>query len=151
MNFARAQTGRIEVEQPWTRATSARAQTAVGYLIVHNRGRSEDRLLSASSPLARSVEMHDSGVDANGVMRMRPIEGGVAVPAGGDLRFTPDDGRHLMLVGPTRAFARGERIPLVLNFEKVGLVEIALAVEAAGARAPATGDGGHAGHGPASR
>jgi copper(I)-binding protein len=44
-----------------------------------------------------------------------------------------------MLVGPTRAFARGERIPLVLNFEKAGLVEVALAVEAAGARAPATG------------
>jgi copper(I)-binding protein len=43
---------------------SARAQTAVGYLIVRNQGRSADRLLSASSPLARAVEMHDSGVDA---------------------------------------------------------------------------------------
>lgn len=153
-SFARAQTARIEVEQPWTRATSARAQTAVGYLIVHNRGRSEDRLLSGSSPLARSVEMHDSGVDANGVMRMRPIEGGVAVPAGGDLLFTPDGGRHLMLVAPIRAFVRGESIPLVLNFEKAGLVEVALAVEAAGARGPAADDGGHAGHaphGPASR
>jgi copper(I)-binding protein len=148
---AYAQTGQTEVAEAWSRATSSGAPTAGGYLVVHNRGGADDRLVSASSPLARAVEMHSSNVDANGVMRMRPIEGGLVVPSGGELRLTPDGGRHLMLIAPTRAFQGGERLPLVLTFEKAGPVEVSLVVEAPGARGPAAGHAGHGAHGSAPR
>lgn len=46
-----------------------------------------------------------------------------------------------MLVGPTRALARGERVPLTLRFERAGEVRVELWFRSCGARQPA-----HAGH-----
>lgn len=142
----------IEIERAWTRATGPTAQTAVAYVAVRNRGAAPDRLVSASSPEARAVEMHETTMEG-GVMRMRPVEGGIVVPPGGLVRLEPDGGGvHLMLVGPTRAFARGERVPLTLTFERAGGVQVEMTVEAAGARRPAAEGGhGHGEHTPGSR
>ncbi|WP_431269255.1 copper chaperone PCu(A)C [Dankookia sp. P2] len=141
----------IEVERAWTRATGPTAQTAIAYVALRNRGAAPDRLLSASSPDARAVEMHETTMEG-GVMRMRPVEGGVAVPPGGIVRLEPDGGGvHLMLVGPTHPFARGERVPLTLTFERAGDVRVEMTVEAAGARRPAAAGGGHGDHAPGGR
>lgn len=132
----------VEVERAWTRATGASAQTAVAYMAIRNRGTLPDRLVSAFSAEARAVELHETAME-HGVMRMRPIQGGVTLPPGELVRLEPDGGgMHLMLVGPTRAFARGERVPLTLRFERAGDVGVEMSVEAAGARRPAA-DGGH--------
>jgi periplasmic copper chaperone A len=143
-----ARAGAIEVERAWTRATGQTAQTAVAYLAIRNRGAAPDRLVSASSPEARGVELHDTTME-DGIMRMRPVQGGVTIPPGGSLRIEPDGGgTHLMLVGPRRAFARGERVPVVLTFERAGDVRVEMMVEAAGARRPATQDHHHGSHTP---
>ncbi|MCO6416133.1 copper chaperone PCu(A)C [Siccirubricoccus sp. KC 17139] len=140
----------IEVERAWTRSTGPTAQTAVAYVAIRNRGTAPDRLVSASSPEARVVEMHETTMEG-GVMRMRPVQGGVAVPPGGVVRLEPDGGGvHLMLVGPRHAFGRGERVPLTLTFERAGNVSVEMTVEAAGARRPAAEHGGH-GHGDHTR
>jgi copper(I)-binding protein len=81
----------IEVERAWTRATGPTARTAVAYVALRNRGTAPDRLVSASSPEARAVEMHETTMEG-GVMRMRPIEGGVAVPPRVVVRLEPDGG-----------------------------------------------------------
>jgi copper(I)-binding protein len=113
---------------------------------IQNRGAAPDRLLSASSPDARAVELHETPMDG-GVMRMRPVQGGVAVPPGGIARLEPDGGGvHLMLVGPKHAFGRGERVPLTLTVARAGDGRVEMTVEAAGARRPAAEDSGH-GHG----
>jgi copper(I)-binding protein len=92
-----------------------------------------DRLVAAETPRVRSVELHEMTM-TDGIMRMRPIAGGIAIPAGQEVRLAPG-GAHLMLVGPQGGFAQGARIPLTLVFERAGRIEVALAVEAAGARA----------------
>ena len=138
--------GEIEIERAWTRATGPTAQTAAAYVAIRNRGRVPDRLISAASPEVRAVELHDTTMD-EGIMRMRPVQGGVVIPPGGNLRIEPDGGgKHLMLVGPKHAFGRGERVPLILTFERAGDVRVEMTVEAAGARRPAAEGGGH-GHG----
>ncbi|NOG73633.1 copper chaperone PCu(A)C [Roseicella sp. DB1501] len=141
----------IEVERAWTRATGPSAQTAVAYLAIRNRGTAPDRLVSAASPDARVVEMHETTMEG-GVMRMRPVQDGVAIPPGGVVRLEPDGGGvHLMLVGPRHAFARGDRVSLTLTFERAGDLRVEMAVEAAGARRPAAGGGGHGEHMPGGR
>lgn len=137
---ASAQPSDIAVSQAWTRAAGATAPTAAGYMTLRNRGASPDRLVGAETPAARAVEIHEQRME-DGVMRMRPLPGGIALPPGETVTLGPG-GLHLMLVGPTRAFARGERVPLTLRFERAGEVAVELAVEAAGARRPS----GHAGH-----
>ncbi|WP_426960365.1 copper chaperone PCu(A)C [Muricoccus radiodurans] len=131
--------GDIVVSRGWTRAVPNGAPTAAGYLTLRNEGSAPDRLLSAASPMARSVELHATSM-VDGVARMRPLAAGVPIPPGETVRLEPGN-IHAMLVGPSGSFARGGRVPLVLRFERAGEVAVDLSVEAPGART-----GGHPGH-----
>jgi len=131
--------GDLLIDHPWTRAVAARAPTAAGYMTIRNGGGAADRLIGAESRQASRVELHEMSL-ADGIMRMRPVSGGVALPPGQEVRFAPG-GLHLMLVGPQGGFAQGARVPLTLVFERAGRVDVELAVEAAGARG--TGHDGH--------
>lgn len=81
---------------------------------------------------ARSVEIHEMTM-TDGVMRMRPLAGGIAIPPGGTAWLRPG-GTHLMLIGPAGPFAQGENVPVTLCFERAGEVTVDLEVAAAGAR-----------------
>ncbi len=129
--------GAITIDHPWSRAIPPRAPTAAGYLVIRNAGPREDKLIGAQSPMANTAEFHEMSVIDN-VMRMRPIEGGIAIPPGGEIRLAPN-GRHLMLIGPKEGFVQGARVPLTLVFERAGRVDVELAVQSMGAR-----DTGHA-------
>lgn len=131
--------GDLQIEHPWTRAVAARAPTAAGYMTIRNAGSVADRLVGAETPRTNSVELHEMSV-TDGIMRMRPIPGGIAIPPGQEVRLAPG-GLHLMLIGPQGGFAQEARVPLTLIFERARRVEVELAVEAAGARAS-----GHDGH-----
>ncbi|MBY0333009.1 MAG: copper chaperone PCu(A)C [Acetobacteraceae bacterium] len=131
--------GDIAIGHPWTRAVAAGAPTAAGYMTLRNDGSVPDRLLSASTPMARTVELHETAL-ADGIMRMRPLTSGLVIPAGETVRLEPG-GIHAMLMGPSVPFARGARVPLTLRFERAGEVTVELAVEAPGARG-----GDHQGH-----
>src|SRR6476620_1662390 len=65
----------ISVRHPWSRATPKGAQVAGAYLMIENGGMMPDKLLEASTPAARKIEIHRMSV-ADGVMTMRPVEGG---------------------------------------------------------------------------
>lgn len=127
--------GSMAVGHPWTRATVAGAATAAGYLTLRNEGAEPDRLVSASTPMARGVEFHETTM-TDGVARMRPVAGGILIPPGATVRLAPG-GLHAMLVGPSGALARSTAVPLTLRFERAGEVTVRLAVEAPGARAGA--------------
>ncbi len=131
--------GDLHIGHPWTRAVAARAPTAAGYMTIRNAGSAPDRLIGAETPQAGRVELHEMSM-TDGIMRMRPVPGGIALPPGQEVRLAPG-GLHLMLIGPQGGFAQGARVPLTLVFERAGRVEVELAVEAAGARGS-----GHDGH-----
>jgi copper(I)-binding protein len=71
----------------------------------------------------------------DGVMTMRPVEGGVAIPAGETVALQPGS-YHIMFMGIAEPFTEGSRVPVVLTFEKAGDVAVELAVEKMGAKAP---------------
>ena len=124
--------GDIAIGHPWTRAIGAAAPTAAGYMSLRNAGTAPDRLIAAGSPRARGVEIHEMTM-TDGVMRMRPLADGIAIPPGGTAWLRPG-GTHLMLVGPAGPFTQGERVPVTLRFERAGEVTVDLEVAATGAR-----------------
>lgn len=121
----------IALVAPWTRATSAHAPVGVGYLVIRNTGATPDRLLSIATPAADSAQLHSMDF-ADGIMRMRPIAGGVAVPAHGEARFAPG-GNHIMFVGLKRPFVAGTAVPATLHFARAGALAVRFKVERPGA------------------
>ena len=133
--------GDLRIAHPWTRPTSAGAPAAAGYMDITNTGRSADRLVSASTPAAARVELHQSSMEG-GMMRMKALPDGVQIPPGGVVKLAPG-GLHLMLFAPTAAFKEGDRIPLTLTFAKAGKVKVELAAESRSAPAPMAMPEGH--------
>lgn len=119
--------GPLRIDAPWSRPNPPGAPTAVGYLTITNTGSLPDRLLGGDSPVVSKVEVHQMSMDG-GIMRMRPVEGGLVIPPGQTVKLAPG-GYHLMLIGPQRAFAVGDHIPVRLHFERAGDVKIELAVQ----------------------
>ena len=72
MGLALAQSGSIEVDHAWARATPGGAKTGAIYLTIANKGGAPDKLLSASTPAAGLAQLHSMSMD-NGVMKMRPL------------------------------------------------------------------------------
>ena len=119
--------GELLIDKAWTRA-SARGQTvAAGYLEIRNAGKEADRLVSASTSAAERIELHVI-VKEGEVMKMRQVKS-FDVPPGGKVELKPR-GAHMMIFGIKRPFAKDERIPVTLKFEKAGDVAIELAVDA---------------------
>jgi copper(I)-binding protein len=69
------------------------------------------------------------------VMRMREVEGGLAIPPGATVALAPG-GFHLMMMGLKVPLKEGEKVPVTLVFQKAGSIDIELAVTAMGAAPP---------------
>ena len=120
----------IEITHPYLAATLPGAKTAAAYMILTNTGSEPDRLLAIETDAAVRVEFHQSLV-TDGVSRMRPIAGGLEIPAGGEYRLGAD-GSHAMLVGLSAPIGLGQLIEATLNFEKAGPLELTFEVEPVG-------------------
>ncbi len=134
--------GAIHIAQPWTRATPKGASSAAGYMTVTNGGTTPDRLTCVSSDAAAQCQIHTMSMEG-GVMKMRPVEGGLEIPPGGTVALKPA-GLHVMLVNLKHPLEPGKVVGVTLKFEKAGTVEVELPVAAIGAPAPgvAAGAGG---------
>lgn len=128
--------GDIMIEQPWSPATPRGASTAAAYVTIMNHGSSPDTLLGGASP-AGKLEIHQMSM-TNGIMSMRLVPGGLTIPAGGTVNFSPRGNYHLMLTGLKTPLVEGTRVPATFNFAKAGPVQVELAVAPIGARAPAS-------------
>jgi copper(I)-binding protein len=115
----------LYVENGWASPTPGGVDVSAGYLTLVNDTDAADRLLSASSPRAASVDLHQMSM-AGAVMQMRP-SGPIAIPARGQVMLAPG-GTHLMFNGVTQPFALGETIPVQLTFEHAGIVSLELPV-----------------------
>ena len=118
--------GVIAATGAWSRPTPPGAPTAVGYLTLTNHGRAPDRLMSEDSPAAGTVSLHQMSMDG-GIMRMRPVTGGLEIAPGASVTLDPN-GDHLMFEGLKRPFKSGDAVPVVLHFQHAGKVAVALVV-----------------------
>ena len=119
----------IKVENAWVRAAPVGATAGAAYMTLTNTGAAADRLVSGASTQATRVEVHEMSMDG-GVMRMRPVDGGLAIPAGGTVALKAG-GYHIMLIGLKGPLSAGGKLALTLNFEKAGAMRLTLPVQAA--------------------
>jgi copper(I)-binding protein len=132
----------LNISEPFSRATLPNAPVGGGYLTIENRGKTADRLVSVSSEVAAETQIHEMAMDGD-VMRMRQLPDGVEIPAGETVVLAPG-GVHIMLMGLKQPFVEGATIPVILNFEQSGPVEVELNVLGPGA--DSAGHGEHGGH-----
>jgi copper(I)-binding protein len=128
---ASAQTSQPEITNAWARATAGTSQPGVAYLTIQSP--TPDRLVAASTPVAKSAELHTMSM-SGGVMQMRSVPG-IDIPAGQPVSLKPG-GEHIMLMGLDHALREGQHFPLTLTFEKAGTREVSVAVGKPGAANP---------------
>jgi copper(I)-binding protein len=130
--------GNLVIATPWARATPKGAPVAGGYLSITNNGSEPDRLIGGSFAAAGHLEVHEMSMD-NGVMRMRPVRGGLEIKPGQTVELRPG-GYHLMFMGLKQQLKPGDTVKGTLDFAKAGKVEVAYPVRPLGA------GGGHQRH-----
>ena len=87
------------------------------YVTLSNSGAQPDALVSASTDVAQTAELHETTRDG-GVMKMRPVKA-IPVPAGGKTELKPG-GYHIMLMGLKQDLKPGEKVAVTLKFEHGG-------------------------------
>jgi copper(I)-binding protein len=120
------------VSGAWVRATPPGAKTGAAYLTISTD--TADTLLAATSPAARTVELH-THVTENGLSRMQRLDA-VPLPAGESVRFEPG-GLHLMFIDIAAPLVAGQHVTLALQLAKAGVVEVTAPIIDARAAAPA--------------
>jgi copper(I)-binding protein len=125
-----AKVGSVQIENAYTRSTVPGQMAAGGFMKIENKG-AVDQLISASSPFAGEVQLHEMAMEGN-VMKMRQVKE-VVVPAGGAVELKPG-GMHLMFINIKAPLTAGETVPVKLKFAKAGEVEVKMPVNAMGAQ-----------------
>lgn len=125
-----------QVQAAWSRPAAA-GMTGAGFMVVTNTGKTPDALVSASSPIAREVQIHQSKM-SNGVASMQRLDR-VPMAPGARVTFAPG-GYHLMFMGLTRPLKAGDKAPVTLVFASGAKVEATFVV---GLGPPADGHAHH--------
>lgn len=123
----------VAVTGAWCRAAPVGALTGGCYLTL--TATADDRLVSVATPAARRAEIHSMDM-TGGVMRMRQVKDGLALPAGKAVSLKPG-AEHVMIIGPKQTLAAGGTVPLTLTFKKAPPQKISAPVRDAPASAAA--------------
>jgi periplasmic copper chaperone A len=133
--------GSIEITHPWARATPKGASSGAAYMTVTNGGSSPDRMTCVSSNDSAKCAVHTMSMEG-GVMKMRPVEGGLEIAPGVSVTLKPS-GLHMMLVDLKHQLEAGQTVTATLKFEHAGTVEVNYPILPLGAPAPgAAANGG---------
>ena len=126
--------GAIHISQPWARATPKGATAGAGYMTITNKGATPDKIICISDDASTQCQIHTMTMEG-GVMKMRPVEGGLEIKPGESVTLKPG-GDHVMLLGLNGPLREGQSFPLTLTFEKAGTRDVTVVVEKPGASGP---------------
>src|SRR5205085_6582605 len=106
----------IKLSNGWARETVDGQNAAAVYVTIVNNGAGADRLAGVSSDAAKHAMLHSTSTD-NGVMRMRHLPDGLAIPSKAAVELSP--GRtHIMLTGLKQPLHRGQTLSVRFDFER---------------------------------
>ena len=112
--------GTVTVADAWCRPTPNGAK--VGGCYVTLTAGSDDRLLSVSTALAESAQVHEMKME-NGVMSMGELKDGLPLPAGQKVELKPGS-THVMLMGLRDPLVNGGVASFTLTFEKAPAIGV---------------------------
>jgi len=137
--------GDIVVTQAWARPTAPATEmdmdnmmateepmdmggTSAAYMFIENTGSEDVTLISGTTNMAGIVEIHETSMTDQGVMQMRPVEGGIVIPAGERVELRPG-GLHVMMLDLQMPFVDGEALFLELAFDNGETIAVAAPIE----------------------
>ncbi len=132
--------GSIHISEPWSRATPKGASTGAAYMTLTNNGKTPDRVNCVSSDASAECQIHSMTMD-NGVMQMRPVEGGLEIKPGETVTLKPGS-FHVMLLNLKHPLEQGNAMKATLKFDSAGTVDVEYPILAIGAAAPGVAQGG---------
>lgn len=130
----------LEIRDAYAR--SANPQTAAAFMVVENHRDVDCQLTGVSSDAADMVELHTHS-EQDGVMKMHKIDGGIAIPAGGEHTLARG-GDHVMLMGLKKPLTDGDIVALTLDFGPCGTQQLDVTLD--NDRAPEKARHGHKSH-----
>jgi len=110
--LAAAAHDQVVVDKPWVRTTVAQQTTSGAFMTITSK--QGGKLVSASSPIATSVEVHEMKMDGD-MMRMRPVDA-LPLPAGKPVELKAG-AFHMMLMGLKAPVKAGDVVPIKLVVE----------------------------------
>lgn len=127
---AAATTPGVLVEDAWVRATVGSKDTTMtaAFMSLTNPGKTEIKLVSATSPVAGMVQLHEMAMK-DGKMVMQEKAGGIAVPVESHAHLKPS-GDHVMLMALKQPLKPGDEVPLTLKFSDGTLHDLTVPVKA---------------------
>jgi periplasmic copper chaperone A len=102
---------------------------AAAYFTVHG-GPKADRLLNVTSSVVIRIELHES-MASGGMASMKPLTGGIDIPAGGTVEFKPG-GRHAMLYYVNTGIKPPRTLPMEFTFASGNRILVDAVVKLAG-------------------
>ena len=116
------------VEGAWLRLAAAPGRPASAYFTL-NGGRTDELLMSVTSPVAIKSEMHET-TKSGSMSSMAPLRQ-IALPAKGEIAFAPG-GKHVMLFDMNPRIKPGSTVPLLLTFADSTKINVEVKAIAAG-------------------
>jgi len=132
--------GAIHISQTWARATPKGATAGAGYMTITNKGATPDKIICISDDASTQCQIHTMTMEG-GVMKMRPVEGGLEIKPGESVTLKPG-GDHVMFRDLKQPLVQGQSVKATLKFERAGTVDVDYPVLAIGAAAPDNKAGG---------
>lgn len=113
--------------------------TAAGYFSVTNHSKTDDKLVSVTSPISGAVEIHNH-IEEDGVMKMRQVDG-IALRAGETVELKPGS-YHLMMFKANLAEDQSD-VSLTLNYQNSPSVTMIVPIEGRGNAEKTDNHSGH--------
>jgi periplasmic copper chaperone A len=132
--------GTIHIAQLWARATPKGATAGAGYMTITNNGTAPDRVSCVASDASAQCQIHSMTMDG-GVMKMRPVEGGLEIKPGETVTLKPAS-LHVMFLDLKQPLEEGKTVKATLKFDNAGTIDVAYPIAAIGAPAPGAATGG---------
>lgn len=126
--------GEVTIADTWVRATPGTDDPSMSaaFGVLTNHTDRQLTVVSATNSASDRTELHEMAM-VDGAMVMRPISGGITIPAGGSTTLEPG-GLHVMLLNLTTPIEPGDEVDLTLTLDDGSTVPFtAVAKEFAGA------------------
>ncbi len=109
-----AVTDKVVVSDGYVREVPPGQMVSAAFMTLHNEDMDDHKIVSASSPAAKTVELH-THTHENGMMKMRQVPN-INIPAGGDALLKPG-GLHIMLIGLTQELKKDVPVSVTIKYE----------------------------------
>jgi copper(I)-binding protein len=115
-------------------------------MTITNKGTAPDKITCLSDDASAQCQIHTMTME-DGVMKMRPAEGGLEIKPGESVTLKPG-GYHVMFRELKQPLVQGQSVKATLKFERAGTLDVDYPVLAIGAAAPDASAGGTMMQGP---